>query len=68
VEVLLFSEISPTSHQTARCENQKKNVTYQRFLGAFAQFWKAAIGFFISVCPSVNMEHIGYRWTDFHEI
>ena len=37
-------------------------------LSAFAKFWKVAIKFVVSVCPSVHMEQLGSNWTDFHEI
>jgi hypothetical protein len=35
--------------------------------GDFAKLRKAAISFFMSVCPSVRMALDSY-WTDFHEI
>jgi len=39
------------------------------FSGAFAKNWeKTTIRFVMSVCPSVRMEHLGFHWTDFHEI
>jgi hypothetical protein len=38
------------------------------FLGAFAKLWKATISFVMSACPSVRMEQLGSRWTDFHKI
>jgi len=45
---------------------------YVLFLGPFAKLRKAAISFIMSVCmsvrPSVRMEQLGSRWTDFHEI
>jgi len=37
------------------------------FFGAFGKFRKATISFVVSVRPSVRMEQLGCRWTDFHE-
>jgi hypothetical protein len=37
-------------------------------LGAFAEFWRATVSFVVYVRPSVRMEQLGSRWTDFHEI
>jgi len=38
------------------------------FLSCFAKLRKATISFVMSVCPSVRMEQLGSRWTDFHKI
>jgi hypothetical protein len=37
-------------------------------LGAFAKFPKLTIGFVMSVCPSVRIEHPGSHYTNFYEI
>jgi hypothetical protein len=37
------------------------------FLGAFAKWRKATIGFVMYIHPSVHIE-LGFHWTDFHEI
>jgi hypothetical protein len=30
--------------------------------------WKTNAGFFISVRPSIHMQHLCSHWTDFHDI
>jgi hypothetical protein len=37
-------------------------------LDAFAKLWKATNNFFMSVCPCVRKEHLGWKWIAFHEI
>ena len=37
-------------------------------LGAFAELPKATITLVMSVCLSVRIEELGFRWTDFEEI
>jgi hypothetical protein len=34
----------------------------------FAELWKVTIKFFTSVCPSLRMEQLGSKYTNFHEI
>jgi hypothetical protein len=38
------------------------------FLGALAKLRKAAVIFFMSVCPSVRMVQLGSHWTDLDKI
>jgi hypothetical protein len=38
------------------------------FVDSFAKFRKATITFVMSVCPSVRMEQLGFRLTDFYEV
>jgi hypothetical protein len=38
------------------------------FIGCFSKTAIATISFVMSVRPSVHMEHLGFHWTDFHEI
>jgi len=44
------------------------NIRSLLFLGMFAKLRKATISFVMSVRPSVHMEQLGSRRTDFHEI
>jgi hypothetical protein len=47
-----------------------RNIAYEciQFLVTFVKLRKAALGFVISVCPSVRMQQLGSHWTDLHEI
>jgi hypothetical protein len=38
------------------------------FIGVLAKLQKEAIGFIMSICPSIHMEHLDSHWTDLHEI
>ena len=44
----------------------------QLVLGAFAKLRDTTVSFVMSVrqyvCLSVRMDHLGFQWTDFHEI
>ena len=38
------------------------------FLSAIVNLRKATVSFVMAVRLSVDMEHLGFHWTDFHEI
>jgi len=61
INCLLEYHVSP-DHKSQTRISLPSNISR-----AFAKLRKATISFFMSVHPSVRMEHLGFHWTDFHE-
>ena len=52
--------------ETASCHCTLKTLYKRTFQARSQNCEKRLLGFVISVCPSVRMEHLGFHWTDFH--